>query len=98
MLSHCANPQCLKPFLRLRQGRLFLVETDCTVKMEDMTNQASPYVRHPPRHVERYWLCDRCAEIWTLVHDRNHGIALLPLRRPVASGGSAAMPGCRESA
>jgi hypothetical protein len=27
MLSRCANSQCSKPFLRLREGRLFLVET-----------------------------------------------------------------------
>jgi len=97
MLSHCANPQCSKPFLRLRQGRLFLVETGCVAKLEKLTTQASPYVRYPPRHVERYWLCDRCAEVWTLVHDRTQGIVLLPLRPP-ASGGSRATTGCRESA
>jgi len=29
MLSRCANSQCSRPFLRLRQGKLFLVETEC---------------------------------------------------------------------
>lgn len=28
MLSHCANPQCSTPFVRLREGKLFLVETE----------------------------------------------------------------------
>jgi hypothetical protein len=28
MLSHCANPLCSTPFVRLREGRLFLVETE----------------------------------------------------------------------
>jgi hypothetical protein len=28
MLSQCANPQCSKAFLRLREGKLFLVETE----------------------------------------------------------------------
>jgi hypothetical protein len=28
MLSRCANSQCSKPFLRLREGKLFLVETE----------------------------------------------------------------------
>jgi len=30
--------------------------------------------------VERYWLCDQCAQVWTLVHDR--GIVLVPLPAP----------------
>jgi hypothetical protein len=28
MLSHCANPLCSTPFVRLREGKLFLVETE----------------------------------------------------------------------
>jgi len=92
MLSHCANSQCAKPFLRLRQGRLFLVETECGANSGELTANFSPYVRKPSRRLERYWLCDCCAEVWTLVHDRKQGIELVPLRRPpvgarVAVGG-----------
>ena len=83
MLSHCANSQCLKPFLRLGQGKLFLVETSSVAKSEGMT--PSPRMRQPPRRLERYWLCDQCAAVWTLVHDRQKGIALLPLQPPVGS-------------
>jgi hypothetical protein len=77
MLSHCANSQCARPFLRLRQGKLFLVETECVAKPGELTALSSPHMR-----VERYWLCDQCAEAWTLVHDRSLGIMLVPLPQP----------------
>ncbi len=86
MLSRCANSQCSKPFLRLRQGRLFLVETEFPAKSGELTGPQSPYMRQQPRRIERYWLCDHCAELWTLVHDANQGIVLVALQqRPVAA-------------
>ncbi len=86
MLSHCANSQCSRPFLRLRQGRLFLVETEFVAKSGELTALSSPHVRRRPRRVERYWLCDECAEVWTLVHDRKQGIVLVALPpQPVSS-------------
>jgi hypothetical protein len=84
MLSHCANPQCLKPFLRLRQGKLFLVEADCVAQPGELTPFASAQMRPKLRRVERYWLCDQCAEVWTLVHDLDQGIVLMPLQRAPA--------------
>jgi hypothetical protein len=85
MLSHCANQQCLKPFLRLRQGKLFLVEAECVAKPGEPTASPSAQMRPQPRRVERYWLCDQCAEVWTLVHEWSRGIVLVPLRRAPAS-------------
>jgi hypothetical protein len=84
MLSRCANPQCSKPFLRLREGKLFLVETERLTKPGESV--APPFVRarHLQRQVEHFWLCDECAAHWTLVYDRDRGVALAPLRRPVA--------------
>jgi hypothetical protein len=82
MLSHCANSRCLMPFLRLRQGKLFLVETECAAKSAELTPPSSPNMRQRPRRVERYWLCDQCAEVWTLVHDQQQGIVLVPRPRP----------------
>ena len=98
MLSHCANPQCSRPFLRLRQGRLFLVETEGAAKLGDPRAPASPQARLQPRRVERYWLCDQCAETWTLVHERSQGIVLVPLRRAPTRAGVATAVGYRESA
>lgn len=87
MLSHCANPQCSKPFLRLRQGKLFLVEAECVATPGDLPISPSTQTRRRPRRVDRYWLCDQCANVWTLVHDLNQGIVLMPLPRAVASAG-----------
>jgi hypothetical protein len=81
MLSRCANSQCSRPFLRLHQGKLFLVETDCMGKSGKLTATFSAYTRQQLRHVERDWLCDQCAEVWTLVQDREQGIELVPLPR-----------------
>jgi hypothetical protein len=85
MLSQCSNPQCRKPFLRLGQGKLFLVETERVTKPGE--SAAPPFVRARKlqRRVEHYWLCDGCAAEWTLISDREHGVALAALRRPVAN-------------
>jgi hypothetical protein len=85
MLSRCANDQCGKPFLRLRDGKLFLVETERLTKPGQAA--APPFVRarQQPRQVEHFWLCDDCAAQWTLVYERDRGVALAPLRRPVAA-------------
>lgn len=98
MLSHCANPRCARPFLRLRQGKLFLVETEFVAKLGKPAAPSSPQMRRPPRHVERYWLCDQCAEAWTLVHERSRGIVLVPLRRAVAGAGVTMRQDYQESA
>lgn len=85
MLSRCANSECGKPFLRLREGKLFLVETDRITKPGEAA--APPFVRakRQRRLVEHYWLCDECATRWTLIYARNQGVALAPLSRPVSS-------------
>lgn len=84
MLSHCANSQCGTPFLRLEQGKLFLVEIDYASKSPTDEAFALTHKRKPPRSTERFWLCDRCAQVWTLVQDKNRGIVLLPLLTPAA--------------
>lgn len=85
MLSHCANSQCSRPFLRLGQGKLFLVERECVAKSGELAPAPSPSLRIPPHRVERYWLCDQCALAWSLVHDRSQGIVLVPLPRTPAT-------------
>jgi hypothetical protein len=82
MLSHCANSQCARPFLRLGEGRLFLVEAE---GVESGRVPLSPYARRPPRRVERYWLCGQCAELWTLVLRGTDGIALLSRTSSIAA-------------
>jgi len=84
MLSHCANSQCSKPFLRLREGKLFVVEAGQPNPSEP---ESPPFLqaRQPNRRVERYWLCDQCAAVWTLIFEPRQGIRLVPLPRPAAS-------------
>ena len=78
MLSHCANPQCSRPFLRLGQGKLFLVESD-SAESRKPSAHPSRSIRLQFKRMERYWLCDQCRQVWTLAQDRNNGIMLLPL-------------------
>lgn len=94
MLSRCANSTCSKPFLKLREGKLFLVETERLTRPGQPV--APPFVRarRQQRVVEHYWLCDDCAAQYTLVYDREHcGVALAPLRRPVQNVATAAAAG-----
>jgi hypothetical protein len=81
MLSHCANTLCHKPFLRLREGKLFLVETDRLKKPGQAAVPPFVRARQQARQVEHYWLCDDCATQWTLVYDREEGVTLAPARR-----------------
>jgi hypothetical protein len=85
MLSHCANAECHKPFLRLREGKLFLMETDGLMKPGASAVPPFMRARQLQRQVEHYWLCDECAIQWTLIHDRERGVALVPVKRPVTS-------------
>src|SRR5260370_39247337 len=90
MLSRCANVQCCKPFLRLTEGKLFLVETDRLTKPGEPAVPPFVRARQQQRCVEHYWLCDDCAQEWTLVFDRDHGVVLTPARRPLGSVAAAA--------
>jgi hypothetical protein len=86
MLSRCANSQCSKPFLKLREGKLFLVETEQLMKPGQSATPPFVRARRQQRVVEHYWLCDDCAVQYTLVCDREHGgVELSALRRPAAS-------------
>jgi hypothetical protein len=85
MLSRCANAQCSKPFLKLREGKLFLVETERLTKPGESAVPPFVRARQQQRCVEHYWLCGDCAKHWTLVYDRERGVALAALHRPAVS-------------
>lgn len=84
MLSRCANSSCCKPFLRLREGKLFLVERERLKKLGEPGTPPFVKAQRQPRHVEHFWLCDQCASEWTLIYDEERGIGLIPLPRPVS--------------
>lgn len=74
-----------KPFLRLREGKLFLVGTNRLMKPGASADPPFVRARQRQRQVEHYWLWVECAIQWTLIYDRERGIALAPLKRPVTS-------------
>lgn len=94
MLSCCANSNCAKPFLKLREGKLFLVETDQLTKPGQPSVPPFVRARRQQRLVEHFWLCDDCAAQYTLVYDRERGgVALARLRRAAEIGSTCAAAG-----
>ena len=76
MLYKCANEACHTPFLRLREGKLFQVETEYFAERQS----AQPGRGNRPWHrVEHYWLCDACAPYVTLAFDKQRGVITVPL-------------------
>ena len=82
MLYKCANEACNTPFRRLREGKLFQVETEY-YSGRGPSPTLSRRVR-PWRRVEHYWLCDACSPFVTLTFDRDRGVVTVPL--PDGSG------------
>jgi len=74
MLYKCANEACSVPFRKLREGKLFQVETEY---FADAT--PTPRRTRPLRRIEHYWLCDSCAGFVTLAFDRERGVITVPL-------------------
>src|SRR3954452_24796523 len=87
MLSQCANSNCGKRFLKLREGKLFLVQ------IQNASRSGKPAsARNRQQHaVEYYWLCDECALQWTLMTDAASGIVLSPLPQPMMAPSAAAV-------
>jgi hypothetical protein len=76
MLYKCANEACSAPFRRLREGKLFQVETEYFAQSQP---GGSPRRTRPWRRVEHYWLCDACSAFITLTFDRERGVITVPL-------------------
>ena len=77
MLYKCANESCNAPFRRLREEKLFQVETEL-FSSHDAPSHATRKVR-ANRRVEHYWLCDACSPFVTLSFDRARGVITVPL-------------------
>ena len=63
MVSKCANPSCSASFRFLHEGKVFRVET-----LRDFGEAADERLsfKKPARHLEFFWLCERCAALMTL--------------------------------
>lgn len=83
MVSKCANPACCEKFLRLTQGKLFCLSP--TPEVEAATGAFTPAL------CERFWLCDRCCKLMTLVWAGTEvKLVALPEERARAEEGSEA--------
>ena len=82
MLYKCANEACNAPFRRLREGKLFQVETQYIAGREPSTTLSRR--TRPWRRIEHYWLCDACSPYVTLTFDKQRGVVTVPL--PDGSG------------
>lgn len=77
MLYKCANESCNTPFRRLREGKLFQVETQFFAGRGSSTDRARR--ARPTRRIEHYWLCDACSPFVTLTFDQGRGVITVPL-------------------
>jgi hypothetical protein len=68
MVSNCANPDCSKPLLYLRDGRIYVFDTTAGAIGSDGKHQ---------RRLEHYWLCGACAKTLVLVRDTQGSIHIL---------------------
>jgi len=75
MLHKCANPNCINPFRRLSEGKLFLLETEAG----DPSNAGQAWATRGPRRIEHFWLCDQCASVLTLAFKKGRGMVTVPL-------------------
>lgn len=69
----CANPACSTAFHWTGGGKFFRFRPDPTSKTESGSTTDPPSGIHGVRH---YWLCERCSQMFTLVHDEQCGIVL----------------------
>ena len=66
------------PFRRLREGKLFRVESDCADRNAVENGRQQKHARKT-RRVEHYWLCDLCAPYLSLTFDSHTGVLTIPL-------------------
>ena len=73
MLSKCANPECSEVLHYLHQGKIFCLSP--TPEVETISKQL------PALLEERFWLCDECSKIMTVVWGGTT-VKLVPLPLP----------------
>lgn len=91
MLHKCANPACSVPFLRMTEGKLFLVQ----MPFSSGSRKAAGQRKSGLRRIEHYWMCDQCARQLTIVFDASRGMLTVPLpaAKKSAVSESAVAPG-----
>ena len=75
MLAKCANPSCSTPLLYLREGKIFMVESQQQPRVELVS--ATPTKPKAANRVEHFWLCGPCSGEMTLTYDRQRGVEIV---------------------
>jgi hypothetical protein len=75
MVTKCANSACGTPFLRLRTGRLFLVDTLRT-RAQANAGTAAVTTWCP----EYFWLCGECSLTMEVTVDQDGSVVIAPRR------------------
>ena len=74
MLAKCANPACSTPLVYLREGKIFMVESQQPrVELAGLT----PIKPKAANRVEHFWLCGPCSGELTLTYDRQRGVEIV---------------------
>lgn len=81
MLSKCANPACAASFRYLHEGRIFTLIAGPEFAA---THAVWDHAAESP--VERYWLCNACAQTMTVCRDDHRAVVRRLRRRGVESG------------
>lgn len=83
MFAKCANAACSEAFEYHSGGSFFRFSRGNT---RSSFNDRTITELGNAHHVEHYWLCSRCAKIYSLVYVEGAGVVLKPLwtEEPVA--------------
>ncbi len=68
MVSTCANPQCSAPFHHIHEGRLFVI---------DPRDRKGVAPQRQSVGLQFYWLCQTCAERFTVAIDATDRVACI---------------------
>jgi hypothetical protein len=89
VLQKCANPFCSAQFRYQHQGKLFQVEIQY---FENLSGEGKGKSGNGKRHVERCWLCDRCAAHVALRLERRRGLVIVSSLRDFEGSGTTVIP------
>jgi len=80
MVAKCANPTCSARFRYLHEGELFAIEFQAD-SLRHARSVDPEYIGHS-HDCEYFWLCSSCCCTMTVQPDRDHGIILVPKKKP----------------
>ncbi len=81
MNMKCANKDCTAELKYLRGGHLFFMERQSN--LTSMGGYDTPRIEKPVTMRRYFWLCERCAQVYTIRRWTENGIELTARSKPV---------------